>query len=90
MLTAAALLTLSARGVRGALAALTLFIAADLGAWGYGYVFQTPLVTIDAVRASANLPRDVQPGDMSFRRPTFSRPTSAFCAACGCRPATPV
>ena len=66
VLTAAALLACSARGVRGALAALALFVAADLGAWGYGYVFQTPLATIDAVGASANLPRDVQPGDYVF------------------------
>ena len=66
VLTAAALLACSARGVRGALAGLALFVAADLGAWGYGYVFQTPLTTIDAVGASANLPRDVQPGDYVF------------------------
>lgn len=71
VLTAAALLTCSARGVRGALAALALFVAADLGAWGYGYVFQTPLVTIDAVRASANLPRDVRSGEYVFPPTNF-------------------
>ena len=71
VLTAAALLAFAARGVRGALAGLALFVAADLGAWGYGYVFQTPLVTIDAVRASANLPRDVQPGEHVFPPTNF-------------------
>jgi hypothetical protein len=74
VLTAAALLACSARGVRGALAALALFVAADLGAWGYGYVFQTPLVTIDAVRASAHLPRDVQPGEYVFPPTNFFEP----------------
>jgi len=71
VLTAAVLVACSARGVRGALAALALFVAADLGAWGYGYVFQTPLATVDAVRSSANLPRDVQPGEYVFPPTNF-------------------
>jgi hypothetical protein len=76
VLTAAVLEACSARGVRGALAALALFVAADLGAWGYGYVFQTPLAPVDAVRSSANLPRGVQPGEYVSRHRSWIRPTS--------------
>ncbi|HKV98384.1 MAG TPA: hypothetical protein VJN96_01105, partial [Vicinamibacterales bacterium] len=71
VITAAALLALSARGVRWAPAALALFVAADLGAWGYGYVFQTPLATVEEVRASANVPREARPGEYVFPPANF-------------------
>src|SRR5262249_42247271 len=63
IVVAAALLVLAARGVRGAAIALALFTAADLAAWGYGYVFQSAPQTIEAIAARANVPADAQPGD---------------------------
>lgn len=71
VVAAAGLLALAARGIRGALVGLALFVAADLGAWGYGYVLQTPLTTIEAVRASANLPPGIQPGEYVFPPTNF-------------------
>ena len=60
---AAVLVTLAARLRTWAIPALALFVVADVGAWGYGYVFQTPLHTIDAIAASANLPPQAHPGE---------------------------
>lgn len=63
MVLAAALLIAAARRAPGAAIALVMFIAIDLGAWGYGYVFQSPPQTVDAIAASANVPRDARSGE---------------------------
>jgi hypothetical protein len=63
MIAAASLFLLCARGVRWALPALAVFVVVDLAAWGYGYVFQTPLRTIDAIAAAANVPSEARPGE---------------------------
>lgn len=63
MIAAAGLFLLCARGVRWALPALAVFVVVDLAAWGYGYVFQTPLRTIDAIAAAANVPSEARPGE---------------------------
>lgn len=63
VVAAAALLVLAARGRSWAVPALAIFVVADLGAWGYGYVFQTPMRTIDAIAAAANVPPEARPGE---------------------------
>jgi hypothetical protein len=60
---AAALLVMASRGVRGATIALAVFVAADLGAWGYGYVFQAPVQTVEAIAAGANAPPGARAGE---------------------------
>ncbi len=63
VLTGVGLTIAAARGRRWAIVLLAVFVAADLGAWGYGYVFQTPLRSIEAIAATANVPPAARPGE---------------------------
>jgi hypothetical protein len=62
MLAAARLTALSARGARPALWILPLFVAFDLGPWGYGYMWTTPPATIAQVAASVSAPPFIERG----------------------------
>ena len=56
------IVSLSARGARPALLILPLFVAVDLGLWGYGYMWATPPRTIAGLAASIDLPESAPAG----------------------------
>jgi hypothetical protein len=56
-------MVLAARGVRQALPVLVLVIAADLGLWGWTYVWNPPPQSIPAIATSAWTPPGGHPGD---------------------------
>jgi hypothetical protein len=59
---AARLIVLSSRGARPALWILPLFVAFDLGPWGYDYMWTTPPRTIAELAASVEVPDTVPAG----------------------------
>ena len=53
---------LTARGARPAFLILPVFVAVDLGLWGYGYMWATPPRTIAELAASVDLPDSAPAG----------------------------
>lgn len=59
------LVMLAARGVRGALPAVIMLSALDLGLWGYSYVFRWgPIQPIAELQAAATAPAEAARGDL--------------------------
>jgi hypothetical protein len=60
----ALLVLLAARRVQWAIPALVILAALDLGVWGYSYVYQQPLDTLEQLGARARVPSAARPGDL--------------------------
>ena len=61
--SAALLVKAAMNGNRIALMGLPLYLALDLGSWGYSYVWKSPPRAIPALAANVALPEDVRPGE---------------------------
>ena len=64
VLLTTALVVLAGSAVRASIPLLVVVVALDLGLWGYLFMYDTPLKTIDEIAATAQVPHQAQAGEL--------------------------